>query len=119
MTKRFTSPLFITALVLVLAILAVIVYQNMQQPEATQELSPADQKSATVPADDHTPSIPESNDSAKTYIDRATTEADKKDYDAAIAILQEGITAFPEDMNLQLTLEYYQNEKNEAERNAQ
>lgn len=54
--------------------------------------------------------VPESSPSAKEYIDRASKEADKNDYRKAIEILQEGLKRFPDDQNLRLTKEYYENQ---------
>jgi hypothetical protein len=54
--------------------------------------------------------VPESSATAKEYIDRASQEADKNDYAQAISIMDEGLQRFPEDQNLKLTKEYYENQ---------
>ncbi len=63
-----------------------------------------------VPASTYSPAIPESNQSAKEYIDRASVRAEAGEYREAVTILEEGLAAFPADQNLQLTKEYYENE---------
>lgn len=70
-------------------------------------LKDADQ---TTPISTYTPAIPESTDTAKEYIDHASAQANKGDYDAALSILDEGLKKFPDDANLKLTKEFYENE---------
>lgn len=55
--------------------------------------------------------VPESSDTAKQYIDRASAQADKQEYEEAIKILNQGLEKFPDDENLKLTKEYYENEQ--------
>ena len=52
--------------------------------------------------------IPPSSDEAKQYISKASSEAANNDYSGAKKTLQEAITKFPNDLNLKLTLEYYE-----------
>ncbi len=69
-----------------------------------------------APTSTFTPAIPASSQSAKEYIDRASKAADRNDYAQASAILKEAIVKFPDDANLKLTLEYYENQAQQTTR---
>lgn len=97
-TRQFT-PLLIAGIVVVgLAILFL----------ALRSAKPGQPQPTIVPA--ASLGVPESSDSAKAYIDRASAEADKPDYQQAIRILEQGLQKFPNDANLTLTKQYYENE---------
>lgn len=68
------------------------------------------ENASTVTESSYSPAIPESSATAKEYIDAASKAAEIKDYAAAIAILEEGLAHFPDDTNLKLTKEFYENE---------
>lgn len=105
----------IVALLLVLTILIIEIRQRggdflPGRPQLTND----DQK--TSPTTDVSPVIPTSSASARAYIDRASEAARKDNYREAVRILEEGLQRFPDDQNLKLTKEYYENE---AERRGQ
>lgn len=55
-------------------------------------------------------SIPTSVPEAKAYISEASEQAGRGDYAAAKKTLETAIKLFPDDQNLKLTLEYYENQ---------
>jgi cytoskeletal protein RodZ len=82
-------------------------------PQITEEKSseisePKSETPSTETEDQESTVIEPSSPTAQEYADKAALEANAGNYNAAIAILEEGIAQFPEDKNLPLTKEYYE-----------
>lgn len=65
--------------------------------------------SSTLPVHPATP-IPSSSVEAAQYIAQAAKLASNGDYPGAEKVLRNALTMFPSDVNLKLTLEYYENQ---------
>ncbi len=67
-------------------------------------------KGPLLPTSTYAPAIPESNQVSKDFIDRASAKAEAGDFRGAVTILDQAIADSPDDQNLKLTKEYYENE---------
>ncbi|MEI6478390.1 MAG: hypothetical protein WCO52_05395 [bacterium] len=95
--------LVVAAILIGGGLLSVLLVSQSQAPASEPgKTSPTTQPSAS--------SIPTSVPGAKQYISDASAQAAKGDYTAAEATLKEAIKLYPDDKNLTLTLEYYENE---------
>jgi predicted S18 family serine protease len=99
----FVGGFFLFAMVLTLFLLS-------QSPKGIPaDTGYSEVKSAVIDSDPSTP-IPASSDAAKELIKTASVQAAQGDYPAAISTMQTAVQQFPTDLNLQLTLEYYETE---------
>ena len=85
--------------VVVIVFVAIIIFHK--QPRGQRSII------LTTP---YSTSIPPSSIEAKQYIAQAAKLASNGDYPGAEKVLRNALTMFPSDVNLKLTLEYYENQ---------
>lgn len=109
-TSRHYDSFIVIAIFVLVSLLAVITVYNSQQNTTTGSSQAGLVKGVATTSPAAIQSIAPSTDGAKAYIDRAAEAAKSGDYRHAANVLSDGIRAYPDDQNLVLTREYYENE---------